>query len=54
VAIADAVIALVSNEALKNPETQSRITFQDEWFDIASDATPEGVKPDLNRPQYKA
>ena len=54
VAIADAVIALVSNEALRNPETQSRITFQDEWFDIASDATPEGVKPDLNRPQYKA
>ena len=52
VAIADAVIALVSNEALRNPETQSRITFQDEWFDIASDATPEGVKPDLTKQQY--
>ncbi len=52
VAIADAVIALVSNEALRNPETQSRITFQDEWFDIASDATPEGVKPDLTKQRY--
>ena len=52
VAIADAVIALVSNEALRNPETQSRITFQDEWFDIANDATPEGVKPDLTKQRY--
>lgn len=54
VAIADAVIALVSNIALANPTTQSRIEFKPEWFDIASDETPEGVKPDVNRDRYRA
>ena len=54
VAIADAVIALVSNIALANPTTQSRIEFKPEWFDIASDETPEGVKPDVKRDRYKA
>ncbi|MEI8371160.1 MAG: gfo/Idh/MocA family oxidoreductase, partial [Planctomycetia bacterium] len=54
VAIADAVIALVSNIALANPTTQSRIEFKPEWFDIASDETPEGVKPDEKRDRYKA
>jgi predicted dehydrogenase len=54
VAIADAVIALVSNIALANPATQSRIEFKPEWFDIASDETPEGVKPDTKRDRYKA
>lgn len=54
VAIADAVIALVSNIALANPTTQSRIEFRPEWFDIASDETPEGVKPDVNRDRYRA
>ena len=53
VAIADAVIALVSNVALANPDTQPRITFKPEWFDIASDETPEGVKPDVARDRYK-
>jgi len=53
VAIADAVIALVSNVALANPDTQPRITFKPEWFDIASDETPEGVKPDVARERYK-
>ncbi len=53
VAIADAVIALVSNIALANPETQARITFKPEWFDIASDVTPEGVAPDTARDRYK-
>jgi predicted dehydrogenase len=53
VAIADAVIALVSNVALANPDTQPRITFKPEWFDIASDDTPEGVKPDVTRDRYK-
>lgn len=52
VAIADAVIALVTNIALANPETQSRIEFKPEWFDIASDETPEGVKPDTGRDRY--
>jgi predicted dehydrogenase len=53
VAIADAVIALVSNIALANPTTQPRIEFQKEWFDIASDVTPEGIPPDVNRSEYK-
>ena len=53
VAIADAVIALVSNIALANPTTQSRIEFKPEWFDIASDETPEGVKPDVSRDRYR-
>ena len=53
VAIADAVIALVSNIALANPTSQARINFKPEWFDIASDETPEGVKPDVTRNGYK-
>ena len=53
VAIADAVIALVSNIALANPDTQARIEFKPEWFDIASDETPEGVKPDVTRDRYR-
>ncbi|MFM9026207.1 MAG: Gfo/Idh/MocA family protein [Planctomycetaceae bacterium] len=54
VAIADAVIALVSNIALANPTTRARIEFQPEWFDISSDETPEGVKPDVNRAEYRS
>jgi predicted dehydrogenase len=53
VAIADAVIALVSNIALANPATQARIEFKPAWFDIASDETPEGVKPDVKQDRYK-
>ena len=52
VALADAVIALVSNMSLANPATQSRIEFQDGWFDIASDETPEGLAPDPGRDFY--
>ena len=53
VALADAVIALVSNVALKKSDGQPRIDFKEEWFDIESDVTPEGVKPNLQREQYK-
>jgi len=53
VAIADAVIALVSNIALASPTSQPRIEFQPEWFDITSDVTPEGIPPDLNRLAYE-
>ena len=53
VAIADAVIALVSNVALKNADGQPRVEFKEEWFDIENDATPEGIKPNLQREQYK-
>ncbi len=42
VALADAVIALTSNLAIAQ---QRRIEFQPEWFDVNSDATPEGDSP---------
>lgn len=42
VALADAVIALTSNIAMKE---NRRIDFKKEWFDIASDETPEGIPP---------
>ena len=44
VALADAVISLVSNQAMKE---ERQITFQDSWFDINSDETPEGVAPSV-------
>jgi len=49
VALADAVIALTTNLAAREGK---RIDFKEEWFDINSDETPEGIKPDLNR--YKS
>jgi predicted dehydrogenase len=42
VALADAVIALTSNIAIAKG---NRIDFQPEWFDVESDATPDGSKP---------
>jgi predicted dehydrogenase len=42
VAMADAVIALTSNLALRE---NKRYEFKEEWFDIHSDETPEGDKP---------
>lgn len=42
VALADAVIALTSNIAIAKG---GRIDFQHEWFDVDSDATPDGSKP---------
>ena len=42
VALADAVVALTSNLAMKRNQ---RIDFKSEWFDVQSDETPEGVKP---------
>jgi predicted dehydrogenase len=53
VALGDAVIALTTNIALRNPAEQSRIVFDHEWFEIDSDKTPEDVKPDVNRSEYK-
>jgi predicted dehydrogenase len=44
VALADAIIALTSNLAMRGP---GRIDFKPEWFDIASDETPEGVAPSI-------
>ncbi|MBN1591597.1 MAG: Gfo/Idh/MocA family oxidoreductase [Pirellulales bacterium] len=45
-ALADAVIALTTNLAARESR---RIEFKPEWFDPASDETPEGVKPDVGR-----
>jgi len=49
IAMADAIIALTTNMAARKGE---RIEFKKEWFDIDSDETPEGVKPDVSR--YKS
>jgi predicted dehydrogenase len=46
VAMGDAVIALTANMAAREGR---RIEFQESWFDIHSDDTPEGVKPDVTR-----
>jgi predicted dehydrogenase len=46
IALGDAVIALTTNIAARQG---ARIEFKKEWFDIDSDETPEGVKPDLSR-----
>lgn len=46
VAMGDAVVALTTNMAARQG---SRIEFKKEWFDIHSDETPEGVKPDVAR-----
>ena len=51
VAMADAVIALTTNIAIRE---NRRIEFKPEWFDIDSDETPEGIKPDLSRSRLKA
>jgi predicted dehydrogenase len=42
VAMADAIIALVSNMAMKE---QRRIDFDHKWFDVHDDATPDGATP---------
>jgi predicted dehydrogenase len=46
VAMGDAVIALTTNKAAREGV---RIEFKEEWFQVDSDETPEGVKPDLTR-----
>ncbi len=50
VALGDAVIALTTNAAARHGE---RIEFQPAWFDPDDDTTPEGIKPDLSRQEYK-
>ncbi|HZZ29420.1 MAG TPA: Gfo/Idh/MocA family oxidoreductase [Pirellulales bacterium] len=47
VALGDAVIALTTNVAIRNPTEKSRIEFQHDWFDIDNDATPDGSKIDM-------
>jgi len=50
VALGDAVIALTTNKAAREGK---RIEFDKQWFDPDNDATPEGVKPDVKRKEYK-
>jgi predicted dehydrogenase len=45
IAIADAIIALVSNQAIAEKRA---IDFRPEWFDINDDATPEGIPPQVS------
>lgn len=42
VAMGDAILALTANQAIAK---QTRIEFKPEWFDPASDETPDGSKP---------
>ncbi|MCE9604971.1 MAG: Gfo/Idh/MocA family oxidoreductase [Planctomycetia bacterium] len=44
VAMSDAIIALTTNIAIRD---NKRIEFKPEWFDINSDETPEGEKPEV-------
>ena len=48
-ALGDAVIALTTNIAAKQGE---RIEFKKEWFEIDSDETPDGSKPNVDRKEY--
>jgi predicted dehydrogenase len=61
VAVVDAIIALTSNIAIRNPK-HARIEFSSDWFDINNDATPEfdladkpdsSDKPNISRDEYK-
>ena len=46
VALGDAMIALTANMSAREGR---RIEFKEEWFNIDSDETPEGVDPDVSR-----
>ncbi|MBN1910177.1 MAG: Gfo/Idh/MocA family oxidoreductase [Pirellulales bacterium] len=46
VALADAVIALTTNQAARDG---SRIEFDPDWFKVESNKTPENIEPDLSR-----
>ena len=50
VALGDAVIALTTNQVVR--EERPVIEFEDEWFDIDNDETPEGERPDTTRKDY--
>jgi predicted dehydrogenase len=59
VALGDAVIALTTNIVTSRNSSSDgaagetgRLKFNPAWFDIDSDETPEGVKPDLKREKY--
>jgi predicted dehydrogenase len=49
VAMGDAIIALVANMAARNTKSGYK-RFEKEWFEVESDETPEGIKPDPTDP----
>jgi len=50
VAMGDAIIALTANMAARKANGHdAHIEFKPEWFDVHSDETPEGVKPDIKQ-----
>jgi len=51
IALGDAVIALTTNIAIERGKKgeSNLIHFDPEWFKIDSDATPEGIKPDIKK-----
>ena len=49
VALTDAVIALVTNEAAVKG---GKMNFKEEWFDVKSDETPEGIAPDTKKEDF--
>jgi predicted dehydrogenase len=55
VAMGDAIIALTTNVAIRQGEKTGnpRMEFKPEWFDIASDETLEGEKPNTTQERYK-
>jgi predicted dehydrogenase len=52
VALGDAVIALTTNQVVREGK-EPRKEFKPEWFEIDSDETPEGEKPNTSRDEYK-
>ena len=55
VALADAVIALTTKQAIANsqkPNSHGFIQFQPEWFDVNSDAVPESTGIDETRKMF--
>ena len=51
VALGDAVIALTTNQVVRDGKGPF-MKFEDAWFDIDNDATPEGERPDTTRKDY--
>jgi predicted dehydrogenase len=50
VAMGDAIIALVANMAARSTKG-GYIRFEKEWFEVDSDDTPEGIKPNPTDPE---
>ncbi|HEY2147556.1 MAG TPA: Gfo/Idh/MocA family oxidoreductase [Pirellulales bacterium] len=51
VALGDAVIALTTNQVIREGKSPF-MKFEDAWFKIEDDTTPEGIAPDIKRSEY--